>query len=50
MAAQVYALFWRLTAERPQRRSRRHVTWRLTIPLIQRLSGAIWGALRRLVE
>jgi hypothetical protein len=24
--------------------------WRLTIPLIQRLSDAIWAALRRLVE
>lgn len=47
---QVYALFWRLTVERPQRRSRRPLTWRLTIPLIPRLSDAIWDALRRLVE
>jgi hypothetical protein len=47
---QVYALFWRLTVERPQRRSHQHATWRLTIPMIQRLSDAIWAALRRLVE
>jgi hypothetical protein len=47
---QVYALFWRLTVERSQRRSRRRVSWRLTVPLIQRLSDAIWAALRRLVE
>lgn len=45
---QVYALFWRLTVERPQRRGR--ATWQLTVPLIQRLAGAIWSALRRLVE
>lgn len=47
---QVYALFWRLTVERPQGRSRRTVAWRLTIPLLPRLSDAIWAALRQLVQ
>lgn len=50
MRWEVYALFWRLTIERPARRSRRRAAWRLTIPLIQRLSDAIWAALRRLVK
>jgi hypothetical protein len=47
---QAYALFGRLTVECPQRRSRRSIAWRLTIPLLPRLSDAIWAALRRLVE
>lgn len=43
---QVHALFWQLTIDRPRRgRS----AWRFTVPAIQRLSGAVWAALRKLV-
>lgn len=47
---QVYAIFWRLTLERPQRRNRGRTTWRLTIPLIRRLADAVWTAVRQLVD
>lgn len=47
---QVYALFWRLTVDRPRRRGRQPTTWRLTVPLIRRLSDAVWAALHRLME
>lgn len=44
---QVRALFWSLTVKRPVGGGR--PVWRLTIPLIHKLSKAVWAALRKLV-
>ena len=42
----IYATFWRLTIRWSGRG--RH-TWQFTVPLIQRLTSAIWAALKGLV-
>jgi hypothetical protein len=44
---QILATFWRLTVNRP---SKGRVTWRFTMPVIERLASAIWAALSDLVK
>ncbi len=43
----IYATFWRLTID-PTPKG--HRNWRFTVPLIQRLSSAIWAAVKDLVK
>jgi len=45
-ALTIQAVFWRLQVERGTQGQQ----WRLTLPLVVRLKGAIWSALQTLIK